>query len=66
MSYELDKPDQDVPEPTLAEMTAKAIQVLRKHNDDKGFFLLVEGDKYLLITTNLSKLLAFLLLTSYS
>ena len=39
MQYELDK-DRDQ-EPTLSELTEKAIQILQKN--DKGFFLLVEG-----------------------
>ena len=43
MSFESDKPELKVPEPTLAEMTEKAIRVLRAHDNDKGFFLLVEG-----------------------
>lgn len=43
MSYELEKANQTVPEPTLAEMTEKAIQTLRMHDNNKGYFLLVEG-----------------------
>ncbi|XP_063410420.1 alkaline phosphatase-like [Mytilus trossulus] len=45
MSFELDKANQTVPEPTLAEMTEKAIKTLRMHDDNKGYFLLVEGGK---------------------
>lgn len=43
MSFELDKANQTVPEPTLAEMTEKAIKTLRMHDNNKGYFLLVEG-----------------------
>ena len=39
MSYELDR--DEVEEPSLAEMTRTAIEVL--DNNDQGFFLLVEG-----------------------
>ena len=39
MQYELDKDRNQ--EPTLSELTEKAIQILQKN--DKGFFLLVEG-----------------------
>ncbi|XP_052081245.1 alkaline phosphatase-like [Mytilus californianus] len=45
MSFELDKASQPVPEPTLAEMTEKAIRTLRMHDNNKGYFLLVEGGK---------------------
>lgn len=41
MSYELDR--DPVREPSLAQMTAKAIEVLAKQ--PKGFFLMVEGSK---------------------
>ena len=43
MKYELDR-DNSGPtgEPSLAEMTRKAIQVLKK--DNSGFFLFVEGN----------------------
>lgn len=40
MAYDLDRP---VEEPSLAEMTAKAIALLRSNKN--GFFLLVEGSK---------------------
>ena len=30
-------------EPSLTEMTEKAIDVLSRNNDDKGYFLLIEG-----------------------
>lgn len=40
MAYELDRPEH---EPTLAEMTQKAIEILSKDSD--GFFLMVEGSK---------------------
>ncbi|BFZ23924.1 hypothetical protein BsWGS_26963 [Bradybaena similaris] len=41
MSFELDRSKTD--EPSLAEMTHKAIDILKKN--DQGFFLLVEGGK---------------------
>jgi alkaline phosphatase len=43
MSWTEDHDKLTIPEPTLAEMTEKAIRVLREHDNDKGFFLLVEG-----------------------
>ena len=39
MQYEVDRDPSA--EPSLAEMTQKAIEILR--NDEDGFFLLVEG-----------------------
>ena len=39
MSFELSR--DNTQEPSIAEMTRKAIEILRKN--DKGFFLLVEG-----------------------
>ncbi|OWF56050.1 alkaline phosphatase-like [Mizuhopecten yessoensis] len=47
MQYELDRKDpkyEVAGEPSIAEMTKKAIQVLQR-NHDKGFFLLVEGGR---------------------
>jgi len=42
MAYDLDRQhDEDIGEPTLAEMTEKAIEVLSQ--DEDGFFLMVEG-----------------------
>ena len=42
MKYVLDrKPTDEYKEPTLDEMTEKAIKMLQKN--DQGFFLLVEG-----------------------
>lgn len=41
MSYELDRDPEK--EPSLAEMTAKAIEILSKN--EKGFFLMVEGGR---------------------
>ncbi|XP_046564239.1 alkaline phosphatase-like [Haliotis rubra] len=41
MSYDLERDKTDAGEPSLAEMTRKAIQILKKN--DKGFFLFVEG-----------------------
>ena len=40
MAYELDRDDET--EPSLTEMTEKAIEIL--NNDDDGFFLMVEGN----------------------
>ncbi len=41
--YEYDRPGDTAGEPSLSEMTAKAIQVL--DNNRKGFFLMVEGGR---------------------
>ncbi|KAL4221524.1 hypothetical protein ACF0H5_019781 [Mactra antiquata] len=41
MSFEIDRQNED--EPSIAEMTKKAIEILSKN--DKGFFLLVEGGR---------------------
>jgi len=42
MKYRLDRLRDDVDdEPTLADMTEKAIKILRRENN--GYFLLVEG-----------------------
>ncbi|MCL1908712.1 MAG: alkaline phosphatase [Holophagaceae bacterium] len=43
MAYDIDREELSPSEPSLAEMTAKAIQLLSKSND--GFFLMVEGSK---------------------
>ncbi|XP_078696939.1 alkaline phosphatase-like isoform X2 [Branchiostoma floridae x Branchiostoma belcheri] len=43
MQYSLDREDDPAGEPTIAEMTTKAIQILSKN--PKGFFLFVEGSK---------------------
>ncbi|XP_035697212.1 alkaline phosphatase, tissue-nonspecific isozyme-like [Branchiostoma floridae] len=43
MQYSLDNEDDPAGEPTIAEMTTKAIQILSKNPN--GFFLLVEGSK---------------------
>jgi len=43
MAYSFDRSSQKPHEPTLAEMTGKAIEILSK--SPKGFFLLVEGSK---------------------
>lgn len=43
MQYELDRQDDLGGEPSLAEMTAKSIDILRKN--DEGYFLLVEGGR---------------------
>ncbi len=56
MSYELDR--DPAREPSLAQMTAKAIDVLSKN--DKGFFLMVEGGRidHALHGTNAARALA--------
>ena len=41
MSYDLDRNDAE--QPSLAEMTAKALEVLDRH--ENGFFLMVEGSR---------------------
>lgn len=43
MQYEHDRNSGADGEPSLAEMTTKAIQILKKNK--KGFFLMVEGEK---------------------
>ncbi len=45
MEYEQDRPGDAGKEPSLAEMTSKAIDVLRAGNRDRGFFLMVEGGR---------------------
>ena len=42
MEYETDRADDTAGEPSLAEMTEKAIKIMQKN--EKGFFLLVEGN----------------------
>ncbi|KAK7503299.1 hypothetical protein BaRGS_00005564, partial [Batillaria attramentaria] len=49
MQYESDRSSDTGGEPSLAEMTEKAIEILRKN--DKGFFLLVEGERHELAST---------------
>jgi alkaline phosphatase len=41
MQFEVNRNTSDMGEPSLAEMTAKAIQILKKNKN--GFFLMVEG-----------------------
>ena len=41
MNYEVERAADKAGEPSIAEMTEKAIQILQKN--PKGFFLLVEG-----------------------
>ncbi|MCL1702220.1 alkaline phosphatase [Lysinibacillus sp. Bpr_S20] len=43
LAYDLDRAQTRASEPTLAEMTSKAIETLKKN--DNGFFLFVEGSK---------------------
>lgn len=42
MQYEVDRADDTAGEPSIAEMTEKAIQILQKN--PKGYFLFVEGE----------------------
>ena len=42
MRYDFDRENDIAGEPSIAEMVAKAIDMLKK--DDNGFFLLVEGE----------------------
>ncbi len=44
MNYDLDRIKSNIDEPSLAEMTEKAIKVLAK-NTGKGYFLMVEGGR---------------------
>ena len=41
MQFELDRADDPAGEPSIAEMTQKAIEILSKNKE--GFFLMVEG-----------------------
>ena len=43
LNYELDRVKNSVDEPSLADMTEKAIKILQKNN--KGYFLMVEGGR---------------------
>ncbi|NP_001161499.1 alkaline phosphatase precursor [Saccoglossus kowalevskii] len=43
MNYEANRPNDTAGEPSLADMTEKAIRMLKKYN--KGYFLLVEGGR---------------------
>ncbi|MDR0225244.1 MAG: alkaline phosphatase [Burkholderiaceae bacterium] len=43
MAYELDRVKQKLDEPSLSDMTSKALDVLSRN--DKGFFLMVEGGR---------------------
>lgn len=45
MEYETDRALDTGKEPSLAEMTSKAIDILRAHSGDKGYFLMVEGGR---------------------
>ena len=43
MKYEVNRENDTAGEPSIAEMTEKAIKILRKN--PKGYFLFVEGEK---------------------
>lgn len=45
MEYEHDRPGDAGGEPSLSQMTAKAIGILQRKNKDKGYFLMVEGGR---------------------
>jgi alkaline phosphatase len=45
MEYEADRPLDAGKEPSLAEMTAKSIDILQARNGNKGYFLMVEGGR---------------------
>lgn len=47
MAYEIERNNSGSGEPSLSEMTSKAIKILQR-NKNKGFFLLVEGNIYCL------------------
>ena len=52
MKYEVDRADDKAGEPSIEEMTEKAIKILQKN--PKGYFLLVEGTSW--ITTIIMRL----------
>lgn len=45
MSYDIDREKDKAGEPSLAEMTAKAIEILQHKGGDEGFILMVEGGR---------------------
>lgn len=45
MEYEADRPLDAGKEPSLAEMTAKSIDILQNRGGNKGYFLMVEGGR---------------------
>ena len=49
MQFELDRADDPAGEPSIAEMTEKAIEILSKNK--KGYFLMVEGIKKQFLST---------------
>ena len=49
MKYEVNRPNDTAGEPSIEEMTEKAIKILKKN--PKGFFLLVEGLSFQLLAT---------------
>src|SRR6218665_720777 len=59
MKYTLDRKNANINEPTLAEMTEKAIRILRR--EPKGYFLLVEGQLQQALTYTFSCLSTYLL-----
>jgi alkaline phosphatase len=45
MEYEHDRPQDTAKEPSLADMTAKAIDILQARAGNKGYFLVIEGGR---------------------
>ena len=50
MQYEVDRVNDTAGEPSIAEMTEKAIKILQKN--PKGYFLLVEGNLVVKLLSN--------------
>lgn len=44
MKYTIDRLETNEPEPTLPQMTTKALELISKNNEN-GFFLMVEGSR---------------------
>ena len=53
MQYEVDRAEDTTGEPSIAEMTEKAIKILQKN--PKGYFLLVEGQGKIDLITYVSE-----------